>query len=210
MFTKRVLFSASAFSAKVCCASIFLVLIVAVFALAEKRVIKVTSKEAIVHLWPDAKSQIIGRVPSGTHLYSDYKDGAWHRVNFRPGEDAVMKSGFIHQKDVEEIQKKKMNQPQIYISGKRAIFDEDMRYQGELVSFKFKDADIRDVIAVLCEVGGRSVVFDSGVTGKISCELKDVPWDQALDVILATQRLGKTEEGKIFRIGLIKDLIDKR
>jgi hypothetical protein len=209
MNTKRVLFAVFTRSVNVYTTVIFLVFFLSVFALAEKRVLKVISEEASIHLWPDAKSKVIGQIPSGTYLYSEYIDGVWFRVNFRSHKDAIMKSGFIHQDDVENIQAKKRNQPQIYIAGKRALIEEDMRYKGDLVSLKFRDADIRDVIAVLCEVGGWSVVFDSGVKGKISCELVDVPWDQALDVILSSQRLGKVSDGKVFRIGRIKDLIER-
>lgn len=189
--------------------ALLLICLLSVYAVAEKQIIKVISETASVHLWPDAKSQVIGRIPVETILYSEYKQGEWFRVHFRPDKDAVMKSGFIHQRDVKALKVEKRNKPQIIISGKRAIVIENERFKGEPVSMNFKDADIRDVIAVLCEAGGWSVVFDPGITGKISCELKDIPWDQALDVILKTRRLAKTEEGKVFRIGQIKDLIDR-
>lgn len=202
--------SASARKIIVFFTAILLIFLLSIYALAEKKIIKVISETASIYLWPDAKSQIIGRVPSGAIFYSEYREGEWFRVNFRPDKDAVMKSGFIHQKDVKNLEVKKKNKPQIFISGKRAIVSENERFKGELISLQFRDADIRDVIAVLCEVGDWSVVFDPGVTGNISCELKDIPWDQALDVILKTFRLGRTEEGKILRIGKTKDLIDKR
>ena len=179
------------------------------YASAEQMKIQVTSEKANVHLWPDAKSQIIGHIPPGIILYAKYKEGDWYKVHFRPSEGAVMKSGFIHQDDIKTLEAKKKSQPQISISGISPIVIEDRGYEGEPVSLKFRDADIRDIIVTLCEVGGWSVVFDPGVTGKISCELNDVPWDQALDVILKTQHLGKTTEGKVFRIGRIKDLIDQ-
>ncbi len=190
--------------------AILLIFLLGVFALSEKQIIKVISEDASVHLYPDAKSQIIGRISSGSFLNTEYRDGDWFRVNFRPDKDAVMKSGFIHQKDVKDLEVKKRSKPQLIISGKRAIVSANDRFKGEPVSLQFRDVDIRDIIAVLCEVGGWSVVFDQAVTGKISCELKNIPWDQALDVILKTQRLGKTAEGKVFRIGKIKDLMDER
>ncbi|MFC2163581.1 hypothetical protein ACFLT2_01140 [Acidobacteriota bacterium] len=189
--------------------AILLIFILSAFVFAEKQKIKVVSEKANVHLWPDAKSQIIGRILSGTILFSKYKQGEWFMVHFRPSEGAVMKSGYIHQKDVKEAETKRKKELQIIISGKRAVVDEDIEYKGEPVSLQFTEADIRDVISVLCEFGGWSVAFDPGVKGKISCELKDVPWDQALDVILKTFRLGKTEEGKVFRIGKTADLMDK-
>ena len=186
-----------------------LMFILCSYVLAEKQKIKVISEKASVHLWPDAKSQIIGRLPLGTILFAKYKQSEWFMVHFRPSEGAVMKSGYIHQKDVEEAKTKRKKELQIIISGKRAIVDEDIEYKGDPVSLQFREADIRDVIAVLCEFGGWSVVFDPGVMGKISCELTDVPWDQAVDAILKTFRLGRVEEGKVLRIGKTKDLIEE-
>jgi hypothetical protein len=190
--------------------STLLMFFISLYVFAEKQKIIVTAEKASVHLWPDAKSQLIGRILSGTILFSKYKQGEWFMVHFRPSEGAVMKSGYIHQKDVEEAKTKRKKELQIIISGKKAIVDEDIDFKGESVSLQFTEADIRDVISVLCEFGGWSVVFDPGVKGKLSCELEDVPWDQVLDVILKTFRLGKTEEGKVLRIGKTTDLMDKR
>jgi len=189
--------------------TILLLFFIPGYAVPEKLEIQVTSDKASVHLWPDAKSQIIGHIPPGTILYAKYKEGDWYKVHFRPSENAVMKSGFMHKRDVKTLEAEKKSQPQISISGISPIVIEDKGYKGEPVSLKFRDADIRDIIVTLCEVGGWSVVFDPGVMGEISCELNDVPWDQALDVILKTQHLAKKAEGKVFRIGRIKDLIDQ-
>jgi len=195
--------------ARVCVFAALLIFFLGAYALAEKQKIQVTSEKASIHLWADTESRIIAHISSGTVLISEYREGEWHRVNFRPTEDSVMKSGFIHQRDIRKLEEEKKKQPQIFISGISAITMEDIGYEGQPVSLKFRDADIRDVIAFLCDVGGWSVVFDPGVSGKISCELRDVPWDQALDVICKTRRLGKTAEGKVFRIARIKDLINR-
>ena len=185
-----------------------LILLMSHSAWAGKQKIKVTSEKATIHLWPDSKSQIIGQVFSGTVLNSEYKQGEWFRVNFRLTEDAVIKSGYIHQKHIEKP--RAMSDKTLIISGERTILSKKVTYKGERLTLKFKDTDIRDVIVFLCDIGGMNVVFDPGVSGKISCDLRDVPWDQALDVILKTHRLGKTLEGNVLRIGKIDDLIYKR
>jgi hypothetical protein len=187
--------------------TILLIILLSHYAWADKQKIKVTSEKATIHLWPDSKSQTIGKVSSGRVLNSEYKQGEWFRVNFRLTEDAVIKSGYIHQKHIEKP--KARSDKTLIISGKRTILRKKVAYEGERLTLKFKDTDIRDVIVFLCDIGGLNVVFDPGVSGKISCDLRDVPWDQALDVILKTNRLGKTFEGDVLRIGKTTDLIDK-
>ena len=82
----------------------------------------------------------------------------------------------------------------------RTIAEPEETYQGEILSFKFKDADLRDVVLYLGEFAGLNVVFDPEVRGTVTVDLKDVPWDQALDVILRVNKRGKTLEGNILRI----------
>lgn len=199
--TRRVI----AFTAPV---AILWIMIWGQYARADKKIIKVTSEKAPVHLWADSQSVIIGQVFSGQVLNSEYKQGEWFRVNFRHSEDDIMKSGYIHQKHIE----KPKDKPDkiLVISGERTIPGKEKAYKGERLSLSFKDTDIRDLILFLCNIGGLNVVFDPGVAGKISCELKDVPWDQALDVILKTNRLAKITEGDVLRIGKIDDLIKHR
>jgi type IV pilus secretin PilQ/predicted competence protein len=76
----------------------------------------------------------------------------------------------------------------------------EVRYTGEIISMKFKDADLRDVILYLGHFAGLNVVFDPEVRGTVTCDLQDVPWDQALDIILRLNKMGKTIEGNVLRI----------
>ena len=76
----------------------------------------------------------------------------------------------------------------------------EVRYAGEIISLKFKDADLRDVILYLGHFAGLNVVFDPDVRGTVTCDLQDVPWDQALDIILKLNKMGKTLEGNVLRI----------
>ena len=68
------------------------------------------------------------------------------------------------------------------------------------VSVDFKDADIRDILLMMAEVGGFQVVIDPGVACKLTLRLKDVPWDQALDLSLRSCGLGADAENGIYRI----------
>jgi type IV pilus assembly protein PilQ len=73
-------------------------------------------------------------------------------------------------------------------------------YRGKNISLDFKDADIRSVLRLISEISGRKIVADGDVQGKITIRLTNVPWDQALDVILEYHQWKKTEEGNTIRI----------
>jgi type IV pilus assembly protein PilQ len=75
------------------------------------------------------------------------------------------------------------------------------KYTGEKITLDFYDTDIKNVFRILREVSGKNFAIDKDVTGKVTLTLaKPVPWDQALDLILKMNQLGKTSEGNIIRI----------
>jgi type IV pilus assembly protein PilQ len=76
----------------------------------------------------------------------------------------------------------------------------EKQYFGKKITMDYQEAEVRSVLRVLSEVSGMNIVAGEDVAGKITIKLKDVPWDQALDVILKTKRLGKVQEGNIIRI----------
>ncbi|QSQ23864.1 type IV pilus secretin PilQ [Pyxidicoccus parkwayensis] len=80
------------------------------------------------------------------------------------------------------------------------------RYRGKRVSFEFKDIDIQNLLRVIAEISKRNVVLADDVTGRVTIRLRNVPWDQALDLILRTKQLGKEEFGNIIRIAPLKTL----
>lgn len=82
----------------------------------------------------------------------------------------------------------------------RVITGEEEKYTGEIISLRFKDADLRDVILYLAEFANLNVVFDPDVRGVVTCDLRDVPWDQALDIILKNNKMGKVIEGNVLRV----------
>jgi len=85
----------------------------------------------------------------------------------------------------------------------KTIVGEEEKYSGEIISMKLKDSDLRDVVLYLADIAGLNVVFDPDVRGTVTVNLQDVPWDQALEIILKQNKMGKTIEGNILRIAPI-------
>ena len=75
------------------------------------------------------------------------------------------------------------------------------RYTGEPISLDLKDADIRDVLLTFSKLARLNMVIDPDVRGSVTVRLENVPWDQALDVILKVNGLGYVSEGNIVRVG---------
>lgn len=88
----------------------------------------------------------------------------------------------------------------------RVIQGGEEKYSGELISLKFKDADLRDVILFLADFAGLNVIFDPEVRGTVTCNLQEVPWDQALDIVLRQNKMGKVIEGNVLRIAPVDTL----
>jgi len=84
------------------------------------------------------------------------------------------------------------------------------RYTGTHISLDFKDADIRNILRLIAEVSNLNIVAGDDVQGTVTLRLTDVPWDQALDVILLSNNLGKTLEGNILRVAPIERLNRER
>jgi type IV pilus assembly protein PilQ len=73
-------------------------------------------------------------------------------------------------------------------------------YHGNLISLDFKDADIQNILRLIAEVSRLNVVAGDDVEGKVTVRLVNVPWDQALDVVLASRKLGYIRTGNIIRV----------
>jgi len=79
-------------------------------------------------------------------------------------------------------------------------------YRGELVSFDFKDADVRDVLRILSDISGFNMVVANNVDGSVTLKLNNIPWDQALDIVLEDAGLGAVVEGNVLKIAPLKTL----
>jgi type IV pilus assembly protein PilQ len=83
---------------------------------------------------------------------------------------------------------------------------EDRKYVGAPISLDFKDGDLQDIFRLFSDISGSNVVVNPGVSGKVTLKLQEVPWDQALDLILKTNGLGSTVENNVIRIARLSDL----
>ena len=73
-------------------------------------------------------------------------------------------------------------------------------YSGQKISLHFKDADIRDILRTLADVSGLNIVATEDVTGRVMLRLVDVPWDQALAVVLHANGLERAQSGNVVTI----------
>ena len=74
------------------------------------------------------------------------------------------------------------------------------KYKGKKISLDFQDADLTAILRLIGDVSGYNVVIHPDVKGKITLKLLNVPWDQALDLILKTHGLDAVTEGNVMRI----------
>lgn len=73
-------------------------------------------------------------------------------------------------------------------------------YQGNKLSLNFQDIDVRSVLQVLADFTGLNIIAADTVSGNLTLRLNDVPWDQALDLILKTKGLAKRQEGNVILV----------
>ena len=80
------------------------------------------------------------------------------------------------------------------------------KYVGQRISLDFKDADLANVFRIIAEVSNLNIITTDEVKGRVSVRLINVPWDQALDIVLKSKALGATQEGNILRIAPLASL----
>ena len=77
------------------------------------------------------------------------------------------------------------------------------------MSLDFQGADLRAVLRTFSEISGLNIVIDATIQGTVDVALRDVPWDQALDIILRANKLGYAVDGTIVRIAPLGVLADE-
>ncbi len=82
----------------------------------------------------------------------------------------------------------------------RVLGDTTKQYVGDPVNFSLRDADIKEVLRTFAKIAGLNMVIQPGVSGNVTVELDQVPWDQALEIILKTNHLWYELDGNIMRI----------
>lgn len=79
-------------------------------------------------------------------------------------------------------------------------------YTGERISLSFQSVDIRSLLQIIADVAGTNMVVSDSVSGELAMRLQNVPWDQALDIILRTKGLGMRQEGNVMLVAPLGEL----
>jgi len=86
----------------------------------------------------------------------------------------------------------------------------DSQFTGRLISIDLQDTDIDNALRIISEISNVNIIASPDVTGKVTLQLIDVPWDQALDAILKMKGLGKVQEGNLIRVMPVEKLRAER
>ncbi|MCE8020815.1 type IV pilus secretin PilQ [Halomonas sp. MCCC 1A11036] len=81
-------------------------------------------------------------------------------------------------------------------------------YTGERITLNFQDIEVRSVLAIIADFTGLNLVASDSVTGQVTLNLRDVPWDQALDLILESHGLASRQEGNVILVAPVSELAD--
>jgi len=87
--------------------------------------------------------------------------------------------------------------------------DGKVKYVGEKLSLNFQNVEVRSVLQVIADFTGLNIIASDTVTGNLTLRLKDVPWDQALDLIMQTKGLDKRQSGNVIWIAPKDELLTK-
>jgi type IV pilus assembly protein PilQ len=112
------------------------------------------------------------------------------------------------QGDFEQLAYQSDNQYTVEIkpSLKRSASEEKKEYTGERLTLNFQDIDVRSVLQLLADTSGQNIVVSDSVTGNLTLRLQNVPWDQALDIVLRTKGLDKRRQDNVIIIGPTEEL----
>lgn len=84
------------------------------------------------------------------------------------------------------------------------------KYRGKRITLDFKGADIHNILRLIADVAKLNIITSDEVKGKITITMRNVPWDQALDIILKTKKLGQVRQGNIIRVATLKELAEEQ
>ena len=86
------------------------------------------------------------------------------------------------------------------------LFSPDRKYEGERLTLNFQDIETRAVLQLLADVSGRNIVVSDTVQGNVTLRLQGVPWDQALDIVLATKGLDMRQNGSVIIVAPAEEI----
>lgn len=80
------------------------------------------------------------------------------------------------------------------------------RYVGRRISINFHKVEIHNLLRLFAELSGSNIIASAKVKGRISLRLRNVPWDQAFELVLKTLRLGQERQGNIIRVATLNEM----
>ena len=87
-----------------------------------------------------------------------------------------------------------------------SIFSEEREYIGQRLTLNFQDIETRAVLQLLAETSGRNIVVSDTVQGNVTLRLRNVPWDQALDIVMTTKGLDMRENGNVIIVAPAEEI----
>jgi type IV pilus assembly protein PilQ len=94
-------------------------------------------------------------------------------------------------------------------SMKHANAEEKKEYTGERLTLNFQDIDVRSVLQLLADTSGQNIVVSDSVSGNLTLRLQNVPWDQALDIVLRAKGLDKRRQDNVIIVGPTEELANR-
>jgi type IV pilus assembly protein PilQ len=87
-----------------------------------------------------------------------------------------------------------------------SLFSETKEYEGQRLTLNFQDIETRAVLQLLAETAGRNIVVSDTVQGNVTLRLRNVPWDQALDIVMTTKGLDMRENGNVIIVAPAEEI----
>ena len=117
--------------------------------------------------------------------------GAFEQVSYQSGNQFVVELQPLTQQQEEQ---RKAEHPQ---------------FTGKRISLNFQNVDVRSLLQIIADVAGTNMVVSDSVKGQIAIRLQNVPWDQALDIILRTKGLGMHRQGNVMFVAPLQELAQR-
>jgi type IV pilus assembly protein PilQ len=89
------------------------------------------------------------------------------------------------------------------------LYSGNKEYSGERLTLNFQDIDARAVLQLLADISGRNIVVSDTVSGNVTLRLQNVPWDQAMDIVLATKGLDMRENGNVIIVAPANEIASR-
>ena len=97
--------------------------------------------------------------------------------------------------------------PAAELSGEESsLFSESKEYEGQRLTLNFQDIETRAVLQLLAETSGRNIVVSDTVQGNVTLRLRNVPWDQALDIVMTTKGLAMRQNGNVIIVAPAEEI----